>query len=40
MFHIYRKASTVLAWLARAEPGTCLGADILNVYDTIWQDDT
>lgn len=39
MFHIYRKASTVLVWLGPAGPGTCLGADILNVYDTIWQDD-
>lgn len=39
MFHIYRKASTVLVWLGPAGPGTCLGADIINVYDTIWQDD-
>lgn len=39
MFHIYRKASTVLVWLGPAGPGTCLGADILNVYDTIWQDN-
>lgn len=39
MFHIYRKASTVLVWLGPAGPDTCLGADIINVYDTIWQDD-
>lgn len=39
MFHIYQKASTVLVWLGPAGPGTCLGADILNVYDTIWQDN-
>lgn len=39
MFHIYRKASTVLVWLGPDGPGTCLGADILNVYDMIWQDD-
>ncbi|KAG6356806.1 hypothetical protein INS49_014680 [Diaporthe citri] len=30
MFHIYRKASTVLVWLGPAGPGTWLGADILN----------
>lgn len=39
MFHIYRKASTVLVWLGLAGPGTCLGADIVNVYDMIWQDN-
>lgn len=39
MFHIYRKASTVLVWLGLAGPGTCLGVDIVNVYDMIWQDN-
>lgn len=39
MFHIYRKASIVLVWLGPAGPGTCLAADILNVYDTVWQDN-
>ncbi|KAK2599715.1 hypothetical protein N8I77_011447 [Diaporthe amygdali] len=39
MFHIYRKASSVLVWLGSAGPGTCLGTDILNIYDTFWQDD-
>lgn len=39
MFHIYRKASTVLVWLGPAGPCTCLGADIVNVYDMIWQND-
>lgn len=37
MFHIYRKASTVLVWLGPAGPNTTLGADILNVYDELWQ---
>lgn len=39
MFHIYRKASTVLVWLGPAGPGTSLGADLLSVYDAIWQDN-
>lgn len=37
MFHIYRKASTVLVWLGPAGPNTALGADIVNVYDDMWQ---
>lgn len=37
MFHIYRKASTVLVWLGPAGPNTTLGADIINVYDDMWQ---
>lgn len=39
MFHIYRKASTVLVWLGSAGPRTCSGADIVNIYDTIWQEN-
>lgn len=37
MFHIYRKASTVIVWLGPAGPNTALGADIVNVYDDMWQ---
>lgn len=36
MFHIYRKASTVLVWLGPAGPYTSLGADIVNYYDGMW----
>lgn len=38
MFHICRKASTVLVWLGLAGPGTSLGADIVNIYDGLWQE--
>lgn len=39
MFHIYRKASTVLVWLGAAGPNTCLGADMVNIDDENWQED-
>lgn len=35
MFHIYRKASTVLVWLGPGGPDTCLAAGIVNIYDAI-----
>lgn len=39
MFHIYRKASTVLVWLGAAGPNTSLGADMVNIDNANWQDE-